>query len=75
MAADERTPGERIRAFADVVDDVILRPLRRYLRGFRVGLALGAILGAMMAPGPGEQTRARLLRIWRTLARRAPGGV
>ncbi|HVC38390.1 MAG TPA: YtxH domain-containing protein [Candidatus Dormibacteraeota bacterium] len=72
MATDERTPQERIRAFTDAVDEELLTPTRRYLRGVRRGLIVGAVLGVLYAPRPGRESRARLLRAWRTISRHLP---
>ncbi len=73
MAADERTPQERIQAFTDAVDEEILIPTRRYIRGVRRGILLGVILGILYAPRSGTESRARLVRAWRTVARHRPG--
>ncbi len=70
MASDTRSPGERIAAFGGALEEEVLRPARRYLRGFRVGLIVGVAAGVLLAPRPGEQTRARLLRLWRAASRR-----
>jgi hypothetical protein len=72
MATDERTPQERIHAFTDAVDEEILRPTRRYVRGVRRGLMLGVALGILFAPRPGSQTREKVLRAWRMIARHRP---
>jgi hypothetical protein len=72
MAVDERTPQERIRAFTDAVDEEILIPTRRYVRGVRRGIVLGVILGILYAPRPGQESRARLLRAWRSVSRYLP---
>jgi hypothetical protein len=72
MAVDERTPQERIRAFTDAVEEEIFTPTRRYVRGIRRGLMLGVILGILYAPRPGRESRARLLRAWRTVSRYLP---
>jgi hypothetical protein len=73
MDVDERTPQERIKAFADAVDEEIVTPVRRYLHGFRRGVVLGLIVGVLFAPGPGREIRERGLRAWRSVSRHLPG--
>lgn len=62
MSDSGATPGERIAAFGDALQEEVVRPLGRYLKGFRAGLVLGLVAGLLLAPWPGTVVRRRLAR-------------
>ena len=70
MSSPQATPGERIAAFWQAVDEELLTPGRRYLKGFRAGLILGLALGLLLTPWNGESVRSRVMAVRSRVCRR-----
>ncbi len=70
MSSPEATPGQRIAAFFQAVEEELWTPARRYLKGFRAGLVLGLALALLLTPWKGGAVRARMAAIRGLVCRR-----